>query len=321
MDWQESIENLSNADAVVENRYRALFFSRQTAPSTAELVKLLTKALDHETSELMRHEICYVLGQCGDALAIPVLSAVLHDEGDSVVTRHEAAEGLAALDAQGSIPALEQYAASEDGGLQLLRQTCELALEGLRREQAGEEAVPVCACQMYEKTATSKGIEYVSKDPAKGREDLTNPAHIPALTASLLDQAAPLYGRYEAMFTLRNLGGSATTEALCRALREDTSSACLRHEVAFVLGQMEDEDATDALIEKLQDPQEHDVVRHEVAIALGSMAKGGPGEVALKAGLEDPAPMVHESCAAALATMAYWHAWEMEEARIAALNA
>ena len=115
--------------------------------------------------------------------------------------------------------------------------------------------------------------------------------------------------------------GIFDAKSLCRALQEDTSSACLRHEVAFVLGQMEDEGATAALIEKLKDPDEHNVVRHEAAIALGSMAKGGPAEVALLAGLEDPAPMVHESCAAALATMAYWHAWEVEEARIAALNA
>merc|ERR1711871_1447939 len=97
MDWKESCKYLENPDAAVENRYRALFFSRQTAPSTAELVGLLTKTLQHETSELMRHEVCYVLGQCGDPLAIPVPTTVLHDEGDSVVPRHEAAEGLAAL--------------------------------------------------------------------------------------------------------------------------------------------------------------------------------------------------------------------------------
>jgi len=82
---------------------------------------------------------------------------------------------------------------------------------------------------------------------------------------------------------------------------------------------MENEEATAVLIEKLEDRKEHPVTRHEAAIALGAMAADGPAKGALQKGLDDSEPMVHESCAAALATMAYWAAWEAEEARIAAL--
>ena len=49
-----------------------------------------------DDSALLRHEICYVLGQLRQAKAIPVLVSLLEADRD-VMVRHEAAEALGAI--------------------------------------------------------------------------------------------------------------------------------------------------------------------------------------------------------------------------------
>ena len=61
---------------------------------------------------------------------------------------------------------------------------------------------------------------------------------------------------------------------------------------------------------------QHPVVRHEAAIALSVTGGDEESKTVLLAHLNDAEPMVYESCAASLATMAYWNAWEAVEARI-----
>jgi len=309
MTWEEASVTLTSTPLQpIEYRYRALFFTRQLAPTASALVELLQTALAVETSLLMRHEIAYVLGQSEAPSAIPLLQEILHDAGEDEVTRHEAAEALAALDAHGVVAELQRYASSQE--YPLLADTCELAVEGMKRK--GE--VVLCACQEYEKVGTERGIEYLSKDPATGREG-AKLSDIPGLEKELVDPTLSLYERYEAMFTLRNLGDEATM-SLVRGIEAETSGPCLRHEIAFVLGQMEDEKTANALKDRLSDPHEHHVVRHEAAIALSSMGGSKVAKQVLEQHLSDPEPMIHESCAASLATMAYWQAWEDEEARI-----
>ena len=293
-------------------RYQALFRSRQLAPSGEAVVATLSAALAQEKSVLMRHEMAYVLGQNGHPAAVPVLIEILENESEDEVTRHEAAEGLAAIGTQAVVEAqLSKYAHNSE--MQLLAETCQLALEATKRQDE-PGALPACVCQQYEKVATERSIEYISKDPAVGLIGATHD-DIGALGAELQREDLDLYARYQAMFTLRNLGGSEAVKHLCDGLLFDKGSACFRHEVAFVLGQMENELATEALLAKLAEHGEHPVVRHEAAIALGSIG----GEVVVKA-LEvhsrDSEPMVAESCVAALATVAYWEYWEKLEARL-----
>lgn len=310
-------------DRGVAQRYRALFSARQHAPSPAALLSLLRRCLDGERSILMRHECAYVMGQQGNADAIPVLRALLHSAEEDEVTRHEAAEAMAAIcdvDAEatgggalrdGVLADITRYADGEAGGL--LRDTCVLAREGLVR--AGEDgALPACSFLTTEKQATERGVEYTSKDPARGIRGKME-ADVPSLTGSLLDEAALLYPRYEAMFSLRDVGGDAAVGALCDVLSRDASSVCLRHEAAFVLGQMEHPDSAPALITCLQNAAEHTVVRHEAAVALGAVGTDA-AEAALRGAAEDPCPLVAESCVAALASLRYWREWEELERRV-----
>jgi deoxyhypusine monooxygenase len=263
----------------VDHRYQALFFTRTTAPSKEAQVALLEATLAIETSVLLRHEICYLMGQSGSPAAIPTLRRILHAEDEDEVTRHEAAEALAALEAPGLLEDLQAYEASRDT-LPLLADTCKLALEGLKRK----EDARVCGCQNGEKI---QGGRFITTDPAKG-DPTASTKDIPRLEATLMDESLALFDRYEAAFT---------------------------HELAFVLAQLEDEATAACLVAKLEDPCEHAVVRHEAAMALSAM-DGSDAKAALLRNLKDPDPMVHESCKASLSTMAYWAAWEAEEARI-----
>ena len=195
----------------------------------------------------------------------------------------------------------------------LLAQTCQLALEAVKRKDE-PGALPACVCQQFEKVATERSIEYISKDPAEGIPGATL-NDLESLAVQLVDESAPLYSRYQAMFTLRNLGGDQAVKHLCDGLLSDNGSACFRHEVAFVLGQMEHEKATQALLSKLAEQEEHSVVRHEAAIALGSI--GGANVInSLEQHMHDSEPIVAESCVVALATIAYWKYWDELEARL-----
>mmetsp|Transcript_103405 Transcript_103405/g.291955 ORF Transcript_103405/g.291955 Transcript_103405/m.291955 type:complete len:328 (-) Transcript_103405:17-1000(-) len=307
MNWDEIEATLLSLEAPLTTRYRGLFQVRQRAPSPEVAVRLLSKALDVQTkSVLLRHEIAYVLGQLGDASASGVLRGLLRDEAEDEVVRHEAAEALAAIEDAGALEELACFTTEGCRAPEALVHTCALAVAALRRSAETGVAARVCGCQ------------YTSKDPAEGKPGATA-EDVPLAAQELADATLPLPQRYQAMFTLRNVGGDAAVAALSAALRADTSSAVLRHEVAFVLGQIESTAAVAALVASLKDPAEHVMVRHEAAIALGSVGSDD-AELALRACASDPEPMVSESCDVALSTIEYWRAWEELEARIGAEN-
>lgn len=304
--WPEIQTDLLSADAPVTARYRALFHARNTAPSKAAAAELLLQSLPlQKESVLLRHEFAYVLGQLGEAVATATVREILHDESEDEIVRHEAAEALAALGE--TMLAEELDTLGKKTSSEALRHTCELAVAGLQKdESAPDSKPPICMCQ------------YNSQDPASGVVGATE-ADVPAAVAALSDTSLSLYERYEGLFTLRNVGGTAAVQALSNMLLNDRSSAVLRHEVAFVLGQMEDPSTVDALVASLGCSSEHGMVRHEAAIALGALGTREADE-ALRSFVEDPDRLVAESCEVALQTSAYWRAWEECEARIAAAH-
>jgi len=333
--WNEIQVMLASKDGAADRTppagicalYRAIFGLRQVAPSKAAAISLMagalrqvraTMATDGSSnfafdSVLFRHECCYLLGQIGADCededgrqeAYACLSEVLLDEREDEVTRHEAAEGIAAVQSGGPdgekallgsevFETLERLAGQKDGRGPLA-ETCYLAVEGIRRRGATR----VCACQ------------YASHDPALGDPN-ASPVDEARYREVLEAETTDLFRRYEAMFTLRNLN---VPEALASVLDSDRSSVVLRHELAFVLGQMESDIAISALMRSLGKTGEHGMVRHEAAIALGSIG-GDDAKIALREFSTDPEPMVAESCLVALDTIAYWEAWERVEKRM-----
>jgi len=264
-------------------------------------------------SVLFRHELAYVLGQMGDVDGTgDALAALLVDENEHEIVRHEAAEGLAALGKPSYLPVLERFVDSTSAPL---RETCQIAVESLKRKIAkhGDSHV-------YDSA-------FKSEDPMKGdvRMDLKD---VPQLRSTLLDQHAPLPQRYEALFTLRNLSALVGVDvnetqavadaeaAIIESLDTDRTSALFRHEVAFVLGQMLSRKALPVLTRTLNNKTEHGMSRHEAALALGSVIAaahetGNPisdSEIdvawnALKQFTNDDEPIVAETCVVALSNI------------------
>jgi deoxyhypusine monooxygenase len=123
---------LNDKSEPITKRMRALFYLRTIG--TDEVVPVIIKAFD-DFSLLLQHEICYVLGQIGNPKSVEFLLKVLADENNAAISRHEAAEAIAAIGDNNSILMLEKYASHPNV---ILSETCQLALDRLNWLKSGE---------------------------------------------------------------------------------------------------------------------------------------------------------------------------------------
>lgn len=153
------------------------------------------------------------------------------------------------------------------------------------------------------------------RKPHTSRFDSVDPAppaqraEVAVLRRVLCDEDQRMFQRMRALFALRNHGGDDAVDALCAAF--SSSSALLKHEIAYVLGQMQNPHAVDRLIERLEDGAEDLMVRHEAAEALGAIGDRSAIET-LARFVEDPEPVISESCEVALDLMEWVRSKEFE---------
>lgn len=148
--------------------------------------------------------------------------------------------------------------------------------------------------------------DFASVDPAPPlAHSEKQKVSIPELEATLMNAKLPLFDRYRAMFSLRDLCSPPdlptavpAVHALARGF-EDTS-ALFRHEIAFVFGQLSHPASIPALVAALSDTAEESMVRHEAAEALGSLGDEDGVEEVLKKFLDDPEQVVRDSVIVAL---------------------
>lgn len=281
---------LNDPKRPMKERFRALFTLRNLGGETA--IKCISECFTDE-SVLLKHELAYCLGQMQDQRAIPKLRSVLEDKNQDPIVRHEAGEALGAIGDPNLRELLEKY--QHDPAVEVA-ETCQIALQRINWI-ANEES---------KKEKLSKSL-YSSIDPAPpSKED-----DVESLKKTLLDESRPLFERYRAMFSLRNLGTTESINALGEGFQ--ATSALFRHEVAFVFGQMQDERSVQFLKKTLEDTAEHEMVRHEAAEALGSIATDECTEV-LKKYLSDPRRVVRESCEVALDMSEYENSPEFQYA-------
>ncbi|KAJ7644023.1 armadillo-type protein [Roridomyces roridus] len=266
---ENSLLNKSG-DVPLHHRFRALFTLK--ALKTEEAVRIISAGFQ-DTSALLKHELAYCLGQMKNTSALAALEAVLRDESEDPMVRHEAAEAMGAISASASLPILREYLADSNRSV---RETCEIAIakiewdnseEGRRHAADLADSIPL----------------YTSTDPAPPSSGLLNGTPKPEDVSDLLDTRLSLFERYRAMFALRNIGTPAAVDALAAGFSDD--SALFKHEIAFVL----------------QNTHESEMVRHEAAEALGGI---GTPEVLphLKEWMnrEDAPLVVRQSCEVAI---------------------
>lgn len=258
-------------------------------------------------SVLFRHELAYVLGQMGFKESLPALEAVLRNVSDDAIVRHEAAEAMAAIGDASSLPVLEEFCSDPAPEVS---ETCEIGVRSLRwQAEAGPDAVKARdTANPFESVDPAPPVEVLApsdKERAEAAAADGASADVASLRASLVDEAAPLFERYRAMFSLRNrcTTDAAAVEALCAGLK--AASALFRHEVAYVLGQAARPEATEALTASLRDEAEHPMVRHEAAEALGAVGTA-EAEAVLESFRSSDCVIVRESCEVALDAADYF---------------
>jgi deoxyhypusine monooxygenase len=84
-----------------------------------------------DESDLLKHELAYVLGQIKHTHALPVLASVLADTQQHAMVRHEAAEALGAIGSLDAVALLDPFQCDP---VDVVRDTVLLALDKLRHE-------------------------------------------------------------------------------------------------------------------------------------------------------------------------------------------
>lgn len=293
---------LVNPDSQLANRFRALF-NLKTAASDLSKPEDAQKAVDYmgatfgDKSELLKHEVAYVLGQTKNLGAAPLLRKTMLDAVQQPMVRHEAAEALGALGDLDSLPDLEKCLKEDPH--EAVRQTCELAIERIKWQHSD--------LAKQESLQTSL---YSSIDPAPPLA-LEKKYDLEELKRLLNDQEQPLFMRYRAMFRLRDIGTDEAVVALASGFNDP--SALFKHEIAYVFGQMGSTAAVPALTEVLGRMEEAPMVRHEAAEALGAIASPEALPV-LKQYLNDEVDVVRESAVVALDMWEYENSNQLEYA-------
>nr|KAI8749716.1 deoxyhypusine hydroxylase-like [Biomphalaria glabrata] len=267
---------LQNKTAPLKDRFRALFTLRNLGGN--EAVDSIASCFDDD-SVLLKHELAYCLGQMQNTYAIPHLIKVLEDRSQDAMVRHEAGEALGAIGDASALEVLSNYV--QDPVVEVA-ETCQLAvsrLQWLAQKSSCETDLP------------SNPYSSVDPAPPSKLEEVTK------LKESLLDDSLPLFQRYRAMFTLRNIGTTEAVLALAEGLR--CKGALFRHEIAYVLGQIQSDACIKQLQANLEDTEESPMVRHECAEALGSIATSEATAI-LENYLKDKERVVRESAIVAL---------------------
>lgn len=286
MNFSELRSCLLDLSQPLPKRTHAAFHLRTLGSS--EAVGAIAEALlQRKDSELMRHELAYILGQMQNEQACPVLTKIVQDVDDDILVRHEAAEALGAI---GKLESKEVLEAFLDDPAPEVRDTCRLSVDLITWRNSSSTS------------SSSSSSEFKSVDPAPAADDAN--ISVDELTKTLLDESQGLFIRYRAMFALRNRNTDECALALVKALAD--GSALVRHEIAYVLGQMQRACAVPGLAKVLQDASEHRMVRHEAAEALGAIGTPEAEEI-LKPYAHDEEQVVRESCDVALDTMEYWN--------------
>ena len=120
-----------------------------------------------------------------------------------------------------------------------------------------------------------------------------------------MDTKLPLFNRYRAVFTLRDLSSPPDLPTAIPAVKALISgfadpSALFRYEIAFIFGQLLHPALIPNLITTLSNRKEESIVRYKAAEALGSLGDKESIEDILRGFLDNPEQVVRESVVVAL---------------------
>ncbi|KAM3507566.1 hypothetical protein MY10362_001708 [Beauveria mimosiformis] len=303
-------ESLVSEATPLPLRFRALFSLKHMAvtdkSAAGPAIEGIAAAFA-SPSALLKHELAYCLGQTANDAAVQPLRKVLCDLEEDSMVRHEAAEALGALGHAESLDLLKHFRDREGEDISVV-ETCEIAIDRIEWSSSQD--------RQKEKLKPS---DFASIDPAPPAVETEQ--NVEELGKQLMDEKLPLFLRYRAMFSLRDLASppdmpTAVPAVLALAKGLDDPSALFRHEIAFVFGQLSHPASIPALTKALSDVNEASMVRHEAAEALGSLGEEEGVEDILRPFLHDKEKVVRESIIVALDMVDYEQSGEAEYALI-----
>ncbi|KAL7670482.1 hypothetical protein ACOME3_005417 [Neoechinorhynchus agilis] len=122
---KQAAKTLQDKNESICIRFRALFTLRNFGNNELAVCSIKDTMKD-EPSALLKHECAYCLGQMDAKAATEYLIALLKDESENPMVRHEAGEALALLLEDDRRRIVEDYVDDSDV---LVRETCRLAVK------------------------------------------------------------------------------------------------------------------------------------------------------------------------------------------------
>jgi deoxyhypusine monooxygenase len=139
-DFEELRRIVCDEEEEMWNRYGAMFALRNKSYASRDAsdacADVLGRVLGASASALLKHEVCYVLGQLQSASpgARDALIRCLEDTSEHPMVRHEAAEALGSIAHESTKDYLTKYAKDPEP---IIAESCEVALSIMHQEQEG----------------------------------------------------------------------------------------------------------------------------------------------------------------------------------------
>lgn len=305
---------LQNPNKSVKEKYDVLYHLRTHA--NEESAEALRRSYSFLNSDLLQHEIMFILGQIKQDCSLEYLTGVLCDEKESPVVRHEAGEALSNFFKykEQVFSVLSKF---KDHPESLIRSTAQIALKKLEypsiREKYGkfipgsiEPGAPFDESELMlflqEKGYIKEGeffiwpmiLEVSSESVDSMVESSAKP-----IDRMLFDDNLHEFYKYRLMYFLRNKMDLIGTVLLTRLMEKDRwhkSSPLLRHEVAYIFGQLgallKNPYTEDVLTKLIADQDEYPIVRHEAILAYADVFGETEHIIKLR---DDPEQIVSES--------------------------
>lgn len=124
-------------------RFRALFSLKHLAclqpptEQTLPAIEAIAAALSSSSSELLKHELAYCLGQTRNPDSVSYLQDAVRNTKEDAMCRHEAAEALGALGFTSSLELLQKVR-DDENELDIMRETCDIAVDRILWENSEE---------------------------------------------------------------------------------------------------------------------------------------------------------------------------------------
>ena len=269
----EYTQTLNDLSKPVPERLSSLWCLRTVG--SLEALEACCQAFDAEPkSDLLKHEICFVLGQMNKSpehiqKAQTFLEKVMEGEHSNVV-HHEAMEALGNLNQETTWKYLKEYESKPSEG-NIIYDTVFLASKLMEWKKTTDNGKTEGLHKLKQR--------FTNLDPAPLFNLVDEPkyADVKYLQEMLLDDKNfDLFQRYRALFTLRDIYTEEAVLAICQTLTKENFAHCsplFKHEVAFVLAQMEGvfKTAIPFLLDCVNNEEEADITKHEVLVCLGEV--------------------------------------------------